>query len=132
MLEMLFQGGASNKQIVDVMIAENETAYETFVLHSSSQKAYVEIQRAQRAWSWLLCYWNLMIRTDKIDVRKDGRPLECSCEIVQVRWRILSGTVTLFSVRRSPQWCQSSGVRFGTMCRGDAQLLEDECMDSSM
>ena len=43
------------------------------------------------------------------------------------RWGIwyLSGTVTLLRARKSPHGRQSSGVRSGTICSGDDQLLSE-------
>ena len=65
----------------------------------------------------------MVVCPHQIDMRKDIGELWKNHEDVGTGYQF--GTVMSLSARKSSQGFQSPGVLLGTMCKGDAQLLEE-------
>ena len=131
MLQLFLRGGASNQEIVDVYIAERQSA--EHLIHKPLKhlrcipkaeghpKKFKEAKRCHDSSLWNVFWWHrgLVIRPDEVYVGKDSSSLEYRSEVVEVGDR---GTMTLLRARHGRQ---SPGVCLGTICSGDDQLLSE-------
>ena len=66
-----------------------------------------------------------MVRMDHIQLEKKGCSMQNGSKILNIRYVVLIGDLTLFNEWKFPHGWRSPGVLLGAMCKGENHLLED-------